>query len=133
MKVVAPGLYRGPRPTCRELADREIASVLNLESWLYEWVHGTVYAPIREFRVPMGGIFPPTRGKLAAAVALMKDVRLRPFLVHCREGVDRTGLVVAAYRTWVQGWSVEAAYREMLDEGFHRGRYFYWPVRRLLS
>ena len=44
-----------------------------------------------------------------------------PVFVHCRNGSDRTGTMVAAYRVVVQGWSKEAAIREMRDGpfGFH--------------
>ena len=41
-----------------------------------------------------------------------------PCLVHCQHGADRTGVVCAAYRVCVQGWSKEAAIDEMKDGGF---------------
>jgi protein tyrosine/serine phosphatase len=39
--------------------------------------------------------------------------------VHCEHGQDRTGLVVACYRVWVQGHSKRAAQEEMMQAGFH--------------
>ena len=39
-------------------------------------------------------------------------------LVHCYHGADRTGLVVAMYRVIYQGWSLDAARSEMIDDGY---------------
>ncbi len=41
-----------------------------------------------------------------------------PCLVHCQHGADRTGVVCAAYRVCVQGWTKEAAVDEMRNGGF---------------
>jgi protein tyrosine/serine phosphatase len=41
-----------------------------------------------------------------------------PVLVHCWHGADRTGVVCAAHRMVVQGWSKDDARAEMLDGGF---------------
>ncbi len=35
-----------------------------------------------------------------------------PWLVHCTEGKDRTGVVIARYRVLCQGWTKEAAFAE---------------------
>lgn len=42
----------------------------------------------------------------------------KPVLVHCRQGSNRTGIVVAAYRIVYQGWSVEAAEKELRDDAY---------------
>ncbi len=39
--------------------------------------------------------------------------------VHCRQGQDRCGTMVAMYRMHEQGWSAEQAYKEMISFGFH--------------
>lgn len=39
--------------------------------------------------------------------------------VHCSHGEDRTGLVIGCWRVWRCGWTKEAAWKEMLDHGFH--------------
>ena len=41
----------------------------------------------------------------------------KPVLISCRAGVDRTGMIAAAYRVLVQGMSTQRAIAEM--DGFH--------------
>jgi len=41
-----------------------------------------------------------------------------PCLVHCQHGADRTGVICAAYRVCVQGWTKDAAVEEMKNGGF---------------
>jgi protein tyrosine phosphatase (PTP) superfamily phosphohydrolase (DUF442 family) len=48
----------------------------------------------------------------------------RPAFVHCHAGRDRTGLVVAAYRMRLQGWSAKAALSDLYTHGHH---WFLYP------
>jgi protein tyrosine/serine phosphatase len=41
-----------------------------------------------------------------------------PFLIHCQHGADRTGVMSAMYRIVEQGWSKEAAIKEMVEGGY---------------
>lgn len=41
-----------------------------------------------------------------------------PVFLHCQHGADRTGVMSAVYRIVVQGWSKEAAIREMTEGGY---------------
>ena len=45
-----------------------------------------------------------------------------PFLLHCRHGADRTGVMTAMYRIVEQGWTKDQALEEMQHGGygFHR-------------
>jgi len=57
--------------------------------------------------------------EVARAVATMVESQRRgPVLIHCWHGADRTGVVCAAYRMIVQGWSKHDARAEMFDGGF---------------
>ena len=41
------------------------------------------------------------------------------WLVHCKNGHDRTGLIVGEIRVLVDGWDKKKAYDEMIARGFH--------------
>lgn len=53
----------------------------------------------------------------------------RPLFIHCREGKDRTGAMVALYRITQQGCPVEEAYQEAKRYGF---RDHAFPLRRFI-
>ena len=48
----------------------------------------------------------------------LRDAHKGPFLIHCKHGADRTGLMSAMFRIVEQGWSKEAAIREMVNGGY---------------
>lgn len=58
---------------------------------------------------------------VAALQALDQGLKRGPVLVHCRFGSDRTGCIVALYRTLWQGWPRAKAIAEMTGGpyGFH--------------
>jgi hypothetical protein len=45
-------------------------------------------------------------------IAILKDSSLRPLYVHCEYGMDRTGVVVALDRMFLEEWSAKEAFRE---------------------
>jgi protein tyrosine/serine phosphatase len=51
-------------------------------------------------------------------LAVMDDEASYPVLLHCKAGLHRTGILTAIYRMQYQGWSVGAAHRELLANGF---------------
>lgn len=136
---VLPGLYRGPRRPPSELFPVHssrlfvIRNLLDLEtgkkligdgSPLDEAIQCDLVG-MRAYSHPLGTIFPPTLDELRQAVAFIKLKRIEGIYVHCKHGVDRTGMVIASYRIIEQRWSVEDAIDEMMKHGFHR-IYFYW-------
>jgi len=55
---------------------------------------------------------------IVRVLALLRRKGDGPFLVHCRHGADRTGVVCAMFRIVEQGWSRAEAIRELKDGGF---------------
>ena len=128
-----PGLFRSPRPTEAELRawSPALQTLIDLEPTRYETVESgiTKALGILELSVPMSSFWPPELGAVERATSWMADKSKRPLCVHCKQGVDRTGVVVAFWRVRYCRWQPTAAFQEMLDAGFHRNRYVYWMPR----
>lgn len=60
----------------------------------------------------------PPEGLLDRYLAVISDPARRPILVHCEQGIHRTGVLSAIYRIRVQGWPVDQALDEMRRLGF---------------
>lgn len=116
---VAPGLFRGSQPTPAgivELKRLGIKTIVNLRGWDndedqlagqaigYVSIHFHVWHPEDEDMVRF--------------LKVANDPARQPVFVHCLRGIDRTGTMVAIYRTAVQGWSKDEAIAEMTQGGF---------------
>jgi protein tyrosine/serine phosphatase len=73
---------------------------------------------IRLEHVPFSDHAPPPPDIFDRFLAVVADPACRPVLVHCEQGFHRTGVLCAAYRLAVCGWSLEAALHEMRRYGF---------------
>jgi len=69
--------------------------------------------------VPWHCLF-PRDAVFAKFLKVMRDNPDKKIFVHCRYGDDRTGMMIAAYRMAVDGWTPEEARKEMDKFGFHR-------------
>ena len=52
-------------------------------------------------------------------LSVVNDPKNGPVYMHCRQGQDRCGTMVAIYRLTQQNWGATQAYQEMLKYGFH--------------
>jgi len=73
---------------------------------------------IRWINVPLPGDGSSTPAKRDRIRAVLLDPALRPILVHCAAGVNRTGLAIGMYRLHVEGWTLEQVLGEMRHFGF---------------
>jgi len=117
---VSGGVYRGADPAPGEgyksLADLGIRTVLNLS-------HGRdseALKPygIQEIYAPMNFFQDVNASVVREILANLSYTKLNPIYVHCAQGRDRTGLVIACYRIEC-GWSNQDAIDEMWSFGFH--------------
>ena len=94
----------------RELSDREKPEFAAEMAWCQQ--HG-----IRVERVPiqLGGW--PTSEDVKKFLAVVADKQNQPVLVHCAQGVRRTGMMVAAFQQSVLGWDDAKAKTAMLTFG----------------
>ena len=116
---VSESLYRGAQPGkegIQELKKLGIKTVINLrsdqsdEKMLKD--SGIVYKAI-----PMAASDPKVEDVITF-LNIISDSNSAPVFIHCRYGADRTGLMCAVYRIFVQGWSKENAIEEMTKGGY---------------
>jgi tyrosine-protein phosphatase SIW14 len=69
--------------------------------------------------IPWHCMFPKDRVS-AKFLSVLEENKEKKVFVHCRYGDDRTGMMIAAYRMAVEGWTPEEARKEMEKFGFHK-------------
>lgn len=122
---VDQNVYRGAQPSdegLRNLAQMGIRTIVDLR-------HGENHADSEEaaakalglnyVNVPMEGRDAPTDEEISRLLAVLNGAERGPVFVHCREGKDRTGTVVACYRIAHDHWSNNQALAEANACGLH--------------
>jgi protein tyrosine phosphatase (PTP) superfamily phosphohydrolase (DUF442 family) len=69
--------------------------------------------------IPWHCFFPKDKD-VARFLEIVRENSEKKIFVHCRYGDDRTGMMIAAYRMAIEGWTPEEARAEMEKFGFHR-------------
>lgn len=126
-----------------ELARKGVKTVCSLQSGLSDSLnragaafeaHECQRLGLEFLWVKMSFFLPPTEDQVLDALVVLQTSEA-PFYVHCFSGVDRTGVVIAAYRVSECGWTWQRAYDEMLASGFHSWRFFWWKpfIKRILK
>lgn len=116
---ISPNLYRCAQPSAEGFVSAEklgIKTVINLRAFHNDKSH-VVSTNLTLARIP----FKTWRAQTDDMVRFLKIVSNTnngPFLVHCQHGADRTGTMIAVYRMAVEGWSADAAIKEMTSGGF---------------
>jgi len=124
--VVDPGtLWRGENPTTADvewLLEHGVQSVLSIQldarpaferaALRPEAVRSVSYFRVKGFD-PLQMLSRSRDDRVVALFIAVVDQAPKPLYVHCRAGVDRVGVLVAAYRIIVQGVSREEAVAEM--------------------
>jgi tyrosine-protein phosphatase SIW14 len=120
---VTPTLYRGgqPKPAGYEaLAKMGIDIVVDARlSGRNKERKEVEKAGMQYVSIPWHCLVPRDE-TFARFLALLRDNPGKKVFVHCRYGDDRTGMMIAAYRMAVEGWTPEEARQEMELFGFHR-------------
>jgi tyrosine-protein phosphatase SIW14 len=121
---VTPTLFRGAQPSLdgfSALAKNGIAIDVDLrfEGDRAAEKDAATRAGIEYVALPWSCHYPndATVEKFLAVVQQSPDKKV---FVHCEHGVDRTGMMIAAYRMAEQNWNPEEAQREMIAFGFDR-------------
>lgn len=134
---VNENIYRGGRPSeeaIKELKKLGIKSILNLEKGIFNKIPSYIKKEKKLAEeegliflwVPMHPLFAPKQKDIEKAISYLTDPSLQPIYVHCERGSDRTGIVIAAYRIKINGWTYQEAYEEMKKYGHRRILLFWW-------
>ena len=121
--AVTPGVvYRSAQLNGDRLADTlkeyKIKSVINLrgenvdEAWYTDELKLTAAQGAKHFDLGMYAKSPPDAKTLARMFEILKTAP-RPILIHCASGSDRTGLVAAVYKHFIEGLTPEVAARQL--------------------
>jgi len=120
---VTPHLYRGGQPKgtgYQHLKQMGIDMVVDLRlSGEDAEKHDVTKAGMRYVSMPWHCLVPKDR-VFAEFLKLLRDNPNKKVFVHCRYGDDRTGMMIAAYRMAIDGWTPEEARKEMNKFGFKR-------------
>jgi tyrosine-protein phosphatase SIW14 len=119
-------LYRGAQPTeegFKRLAQLGVRIVMDLRrpeerSNVEQKVVQSL--GMRYVHLPMKGRRFPSDADILRALTIFNDSSTTPVFVHCREGKDRTGAVIACYRIAHDGWTNRRALAEAKSYGMHR-------------
>lgn len=93
---------------------RQIQTLVNLRGRTpgYESAFAARHG-LKLFSFDLSASRPPTQEDVERFLHILQDPDNYPLVVHCRNGVDRTGYMIASYRVEVQGWDANRAAREM--------------------
>jgi protein-tyrosine phosphatase len=103
-----------------DLAKSGIRTVLDLRGTLdhRRWERAAVEsAGMRYIRIGLSPVFAPSAKQMGKIMAILTDRTLGPVYVHCRRGVDRSGVVIACYRIAHDHWTNAQALQEARQDG----------------
>ena len=72
---------------------------------------------MRYLAIFMDGRVPPSNNQIERLLSVMNDVSALPVFIHCKNGVDRTGTMIACYRIAHDTGEIKAALAEARSYG----------------
>ncbi|HNQ50996.1 MAG TPA: tyrosine-protein phosphatase [Candidatus Omnitrophota bacterium] len=123
---VTDTIYRGgaPKPAGYErLQSLGIQSILNLSQDTKQVGQEEPWARARGiefYNIPIDLYVRPSDEQALRFLEIVLKTAKRPLFIHCEDGRDRTGTMVALYRVAAEGWTIKQAYTEARKIG-------YWP------
>jgi protein tyrosine/serine phosphatase len=117
-------IYRGGQPAdaaWRSLANLGVRTVVDLrrrdEHATDVEAQAVKAAGMQYVNVPMSGMMAPSQADVLKVFSLFDSKQ--PVFVHCKEGKDRTGTVIACYRILRDHWQNRKALKEAESYGMH--------------
>ena len=127
---ISERLYRGaqPRPGgIHRLAELGINTLINLRGSNAETRAEEAEAKslgLNYFNIPLPIWGRPNDVDIQHVLKIIAAPESGHVFVHCRDGVDRTGMIVALYRINWEGWSTEMATAEAAGSGMRSHQYW---------
>jgi protein tyrosine phosphatase (PTP) superfamily phosphohydrolase (DUF442 family) len=91
-----------------------VSTVINLNDWTARREAPIVTSlGMKYLAIPSDPSRPEQEKVLAFLRAVQREQRHGPVYVHCQEGMDRTGVAVAAYRILINGWDDDRALADL--------------------
>ncbi len=129
-QVVSEGIFRGGRPTIGDHAqikrNNNIKTIINLENDMRQAAidqSESAKVGINFYSEPMSAFKEPNDEQVARVLKALTNKEYYPIFIHCKHGEDRTGMIIGLYRVFVEKWTPQQAYEEMLKNGFHPSLY----------
>lgn len=105
------------------LDDLKIKTIISLRDELPDYEIDYIEKnKIKLVKIPMSIYRKPSDEQVLSFLETALNKNNRPIFLHCKDGRDRTGAMIAVYRTVVDGLGPKEAYKEALKFGF-------WPYR----
>jgi len=120
---VAPGITRGAQPSDKALAlmaKDGVKTIIDLRmsgSGTENEEATTNQLGMKYVHIPMTLLTPSTE-QVSQFLSIVNTPSNLPAFIHCRQGADRTGTLVAIYRRKMQGWDFDKTYAEMREHHF---------------
>ncbi len=116
---VSETVFRSGQPSRQgfeEISSMGIRTIINLRS-LHSDTSLIENLDFNYYSIPMT-LFEPTEAQKQTFLEIVTDSTKTPVLIHCYNGSDRTGSMVAYYRITQNGWSNDHALIEMTSGGY---------------
>ena len=127
---VSERLYRGGQPRkggIPRLAGLGINTIVNLRGAGAHTRADEAEAKslgLKYFNIPLPTWGRPNDGAVRRVMEIVTSPENGRVFVHCKDGVDRSGMIVALHRITTEAWSKDAATAEAVRLGMRR--YQYW-------
>jgi protein tyrosine/serine phosphatase len=116
---MTPTLYRSRQPDAAAQPLLKKLGVVTVVDFIKESDSKWLSDPsVAQVQIPLQTVHVDDADMIQSLRAVRTAQEKGPVLIHCKHGLDRTGLVAAMYRIVVQGWSKQAALDEMEHGGF---------------
>jgi len=125
---VTESIYRGAKPNkhgLEELKNLGVKTIISLEEDIESSRQKEIEARKLGFyfySLPINLYIRPTDKTVLDFLDIVLLKEKQPAFIYCEDGKNRTGAIVAIYRTIVNGWGPKEAYKEAKNLGF-------WPYR----